>query len=126
MKLRIRGNSVRLRLTQKEVAQFDRTGKVEEEIDFGASQTLIYALEKTERSDAVSVDFENSRLRVRVPEKAAREWIESDQTGLEAAPKVGENKCLRILIEKDFACLKERPGEDDGDAFPNPLEGAKC
>ena len=74
----------------------------------------------------MSVDFENSRLRVLVPEKAAREWIESDQTGLEAAPKVDDSKCLRILIEKDFACLKERPGEDDRDAFPNPLGEAKC
>jgi hypothetical protein len=26
----------------------------------------------------------------------------------------------RILVVKDFACLKDRPGEDDHDAFPNP------
>jgi hypothetical protein len=29
---------------------------------------------------------------------------------------------LQILVEKDFACLTPRKGEDDGDAFPNPNE----
>ncbi|MGH8167708.1 MAG: DUF7009 family protein [Woeseiaceae bacterium] len=34
---------------------------------------------------------------------------------------------LSILVEKDFACLAPREGEDDSDKFPNPLEGkATC
>jgi hypothetical protein len=27
---------------------------------------------------------------------------------------------LRIVIEKDFACLTVREGEDESDNFPNP------
>jgi hypothetical protein len=30
---------------------------------------------------------------------------------------------LRILVEKDFACLAPREGEDESDMFPNPLSG---
>jgi hypothetical protein len=36
------------------------------------------------------------------------------------APYVGDGKTLRILVEKDFACLTKPPHEDDADAFPNP------
>jgi hypothetical protein len=27
---------------------------------------------------------------------------------------------LRIVVEKDFACLTAREGEDESDNFPNP------
>jgi len=37
MKLRIRGNSLRLRLLRGEVQQFGETGRVTETIQFGAS-----------------------------------------------------------------------------------------
>ena len=37
---------------------------------------------------------------------------------------VGGDEPLRILVEKDFACLVEREGEDDSDAFPHPDGGA--
>ena len=30
---------------------------------------------------------------------------------------------LNILVEKDFACLAPREGEDESDMFPHPLEG---
>jgi hypothetical protein len=34
---------------------------------------------------------------------------------------------LTILVEKDFACLTPREGEDESDMFPNPDDdGAKC
>lgn len=33
---------------------------------------------------------------------------------------LGDGSTLRVLIEKDFACLTERVDEDELDNFPNP------
>jgi hypothetical protein len=30
---------------------------------------------------------------------------------------------LKILVEKDFACLTKRAGVDDVDTYPHPQEG---
>jgi hypothetical protein len=121
MKLRIRGNSVRLRLTQSEVARFGEVGRVEETIEFGAKpgQQMIYAIE-TADVENVGAAFENNRLSVLVPQVQAEKWVNSNQTGIEGEQTVDGDKRLRILIEKDFACLDARLGEDDADAFPHP------
>jgi len=123
MKLRIRGNSIRLRLTRSEVAQFDEKGLIEETIafNFAPMQQLIYALEKI-TVENVSATFENNRLCIFVPQAQAENWANSNQIGIEAEQLLGENKRLRILIEKDFACSEDRPDEDESDTFPNPLQ----
>ena len=106
MKLRIRGNSIRLRLTRSEVEEFGRTGKVEEKVDFGPGmRKLKYALE----------ECQDDRIRVSVPAEQAREWVRSESVGFESS-----GGGLRILVEKDFSCLNERPGETEEDTFPNP------
>lgn len=124
MKLRIRGNSLRLRLTQSEIAQFGETGKVEEMVEFGFApgESLIYALETDPAATSVGAAFENNRLRVLVPSPEAEKWVRTAQTGIAAEQPIGNQKNLRILIEKDFACLEKRPGDEDRDAFPHPRE----
>lgn len=129
MKLRIRGNSLRLRLTRSEVAQFGDTGSVEEAIEFGgsggaASQQLIYSLVSSNDIEEPTAVFENGRITVSVPRAQAAGWTESNQVGIEAEkPLGGEGRTLRILIEKDFACLEPRKdGDEDTDAFEHPLQ----
>lgn len=121
MKLRIRGNSVRLRLTQSEVARFGHTGAIKETVEFGAeaSRQFSYTLETT-CENYVNASFENNGLRVFVPNAQAADWINSGEVGIEAAQNVGDGKFLRILIEKDFACFEARPFEDESDSFPHP------
>ena len=50
MKLRIRGNSIRLRLSQQDVKVFGEKGRVEDSIQFGASAggQLTYVLASAE------------------------------------------------------------------------------
>jgi hypothetical protein len=45
MKLRLQGNSVRLRLTRSEVERLRDTGIVEESVDFGGGEVLAYRLQ---------------------------------------------------------------------------------
>ena len=113
MKLRLHDNSLRLRLSQSEVERLHDTGKVDDAIVFAPGKQLRYALETGSTETGATLD--DSRIVVTIPTAVATEWIESDQTGIEAS--IG---MLRLLIEKDFQCLHRgpQPGED---AFPNPL-----
>jgi hypothetical protein len=121
MKLRIRGNSIRLRLTRSEVETFGAIGKVEESVDFGPKKSAFgYALE-TRDLPGVEASFSGNALRIYVPQGIAQEWVNSELVGIESAEGSGP----RILVEKDFACMQERPGENDNDAYPNPAP-ANC
>jgi hypothetical protein len=123
MKLRIRGDSLRLRLTRAEVTALANQGRVEETTVFGSSR-LTYALSATLAPEAkLTAKLEGTRIEVAMSKARAQAWAESDEVGLEGDQPGGtpdEARTLRILIEKDFACLTKRPGEDDTDAYPNP------
>ena len=118
MKLRIRGDSLRLRLTQPEVALLAERGLVEDSIAFAAGARLTYALVCSGAKLAAKLD--GPRVEVTVPVDLARAWAASDTVGLEGNQDAGDGRTLRILVEKDYACLTKRPNEDDTDAFPNP------
>lgn len=125
MKLRIRGDSLRLRLARGEVEHLAETGEVRETIHFGA-RALDYALRCAEL-DQPRAQFEAEAIIVELPRAAALAWARSDQVGIEAEQPLAEG-VLRLLIEKDFKCLAPREGEDDSDAFPHPgaATGASC
>jgi uncharacterized protein DUF7009 len=113
MKLRLHAGSLRLRLSQSEVARLDETGSVEESLEFSPGNELSYAIETG--AEAVGATFDNGNIRVVLPKQVAKEWIESDQTGIEASTGT-----LKVLIEKDFECLHREPAPGE-DSFPNPL-----
>ncbi len=117
MKLRIRGNSIRLRLTQAEVQTLAEKGRVEDAIAFTPGSRLVYAIAF---GDALAARLDGARVEVTLPAAQAREWASSTRVGLEGEQPVGGGEPLRILVEKDFACLHPRKGEDDRDAYPNP------
>jgi hypothetical protein len=112
MKLRIHNNSIRLRLNQSEVAQFAERGRVEQALEFGSTERLVYCLEK---GPALAAAFEGKTIRVTLPQQESKTWIESDQTGIE-----GMSGPVKVVVEKDYQCLHRASGED-ADAFPNPM-----
>lgn len=119
MKLRIRGNSLRLRLSQTEVHAFAERGALAESTCFGPGTKLTYAMAF---GDAIGASLTSARIVVTVPAAVARTWATNEVVGLEAEQDTDDGGTLRILIEKDFACLKPRD-EDDTDAYPHPDEG---
>ncbi|MGI8565109.1 MAG: DUF7009 family protein [Pyrinomonadaceae bacterium] len=125
MKLRIRGDSLRLRLTRAEVARIGDGGRVEETIHFGINRNLVYRLEESSGEDTIAADYQDGCITVRLPVSMAREWADSERISLAGEQRLGEEGAtLKLLIEKDFACLTERRGADDADTFPHPMEGA--
>jgi len=123
MKLRLRSNSIRLRLTQSEVDELVSTGSVTELISFGPDpeQHLMYAVE-TRESDKIGCDYLPGSITVHLPDNDAASWADSDQVGFEVALDVGTGEPLSVIVEKDFKCLTDRPGEDESDAYPHPEE----
>ena len=126
MKLRIRGNSLRLRLLRGEVEQFGRTGRVEETICFGTSPDarLTYVLEFDRQANNITTHFADYQITVKVPDAVARNWVESDEVTLESKQKIDDENVLKILVEKDFICLDRKNDPDNVDAFPHPT--GKC
>ena len=122
MKIRIRGNSIRFRLTRGDVDTFEKKGSVEETIHFGAALggPLVYRLQRADVMD-LTTTYSKGEILIEVPNDIAIQWS-NDQTfiGLEHLANPESENPLRILVEKDFKCLQVRKDEDETDAFPNP------
>jgi hypothetical protein len=127
MKLRLQPNSIRLRLKQSEVDRFLRTGRVEERIVSGTDdqESFRYLLETNDAVSAPKGSIAPGSVIVQVPTADALKWALTNQIGIEGEQTIDGNTSLRILVEKDFACL-DGSEEQNADTFPNPLAGQKC
>jgi hypothetical protein len=128
MKLRIKGNSIRLRLGRSEVAQMITSGFVEESTTFDPAgrQRLTYRLVSTPDVAAVSATFESATLIVRVPTEQTIAWASTDRIGIEASQPASDGLSLRILIEKDLECIDAPAEESQADAYPRAGHGIAC
>ena len=126
MKLRIKGNSIRLRLLRSEVERIAAAGIVSEEVRFATNidQVLRYSIAVSDGVEAVTVQFTDNHILVLLPESTAMEWTQGSVTSLEAKIEIDETDTLCVLIEKDFACLERPDDPDRADAFPHPK--AEC
>lgn len=113
MKIRIKGNSLRYRLTKSDIASLANGGMLNEQIDF-AGQPLIYAI-NTSLDSKLTVDFKNNTITLFIPQEMVKKMVETDKVGFEDAS--GD---IYLLVEKDFTCL-ESVEEDQSDNYPNPL-----
>lgn len=124
MKLRIHRNSIRLRLSQTDIAEFERTGLCSEELLF-TNSSLKYILKQAAEEDQLkepTVDLQVNAVIVTVPFVMGRKWVNSDEVGFHnKAHEHEDSQEISILVEKDFQCLHKRPMEDESDSFPNPL-----
>jgi hypothetical protein len=127
MKLRLQSNSVRLRLKRGEVEQIVKLGQVEETIVLGDGEgdRLVYTLEASPKVFAPQASIRKNHILVQVPRETVVRWATSEEVGIEATLSVGGGRELKVLVEKDFACLNGTE-EQNRDTFPNPLAGTKC
>jgi hypothetical protein len=122
MKLRIKGATLRLRLTQGEIGALLEEGLVEERVPFAPGVSLVYRLRRDAGAGEISASFRNGVVEILVPEGTARGWCTSELVTL-AHEQALPDGALRITLEKDFACLAPREGEDESDNFPHPEAG---
>lgn len=118
MKLRIKANAVRIRLTKTEVNKLATEGYLQEATVL-PGQTFIYALKSDDNATALTIAFENNILTMMVPKSFAANWYQNDIVGIDAKMQVNEKEKLYLLLEKDFVCLDET-AEDQSDNYENP------
>ena len=125
MKLRILDDSIRLRLSQSDVRQVEETGLVEGRTRFPGGAVFTYALQVLDPGPAGAA-YSSDRLVVSLPQTEIVNWA-SDETAVSIHSEVDlpDGDSLRLLVEKDFRCLTERPDEDQTDLFSNP-ESREC
>ena len=83
MKLRVKGNAVRLRLTRPEVARLHDAGLVEESAEFGPDQVLVYRVRAAGDSGPVRAEFRAGTVEVTIPCDSVRAWAVSDDVAIE-------------------------------------------
>jgi hypothetical protein len=113
MKIRIKGNSLRYRLTKTDIERFNKHGYIEEITDFGEQQ-LIYALQRYTLSN-LTASLQNNVITLFIPAHMVNELATTERVGFD-----GNDNQLYLLIEKDFKCL-DAVTEDQSDNYPNPL-----
>ena len=121
MKLRIKGNSIRFRLTQSEVKIVEQTGLVKDQIKFSNSISLEYEIKAATGLEYVEATYSENKIILKVNESLIRDWAHSDQVTISSSLDLSSNENLTILIEKDFKCLSPRD-EDESDMFPHPKQ----
>ena len=120
MKLRIRDNSIRIRLMQSEVHELQTNGEVTSFIEFPNQSSMYYSVKIGSDYHA---QFEENHITVLISEEESKKWFASEkELSLSSNIKLSSGKTLKILVEKDLACLMVREDEDDSDAFPNPKQ----
>ncbi|MEM7708893.1 MAG: hypothetical protein AAF358_25315 [Pseudomonadota bacterium] len=120
MKLRIKGNSIRLRLTRSEVDAFAEGGSVSEVLHFANGDRLTYRVLSDPQTDTLTAAFADQVVTVSVPAGEVAAWLAPESVSLQGSQLLANGDHLNLLVEKDFACLVERAGEDDSDAFAHP------
>ncbi|UWZ83949.1 DUF7009 family protein [Occallatibacter riparius] len=125
MKLRIKGDSLRLRVGPAELQRLIETGRIEETVHFGLEEDarLTYALE-VGGEEPIAVRHAGTRVVVILPVEMARAWARGEDVGVYGGVAVSSGR-LEIAVEKDWACLDKSDGEN-ADTFPNPNQGASC
>ena len=120
MKLRIKGNSIRLRLSKPDLMELTHSGYLEEQTPFG-NNAFVYALQSKDHDDELSADFDGCKLIVFIPGSFINHWLQNNIVGYEAQLRVSEKDTLNILVEKDFQCLDDK-SEDQTSNFDNPKQ----
>ena len=113
MKIRIKGNSLRFRLTKSDFTTLLGDLLIMEQSDF-LSHSFVYGIQITQ-NNTLFADFKDGCMILQLPAAMLLELIKTDKVGFS-----DNSGPVALLIEKDFACL-DNVDEDQSDNFPNPL-----
>ena len=117
MKIRIKGNSIRIRLSRTEVDTFGTAGYLQEQTQVG-NGTFTYALQSKDGISALEAAYDNNTMTIFVPAAIPPVWAKDETVGYDNNMDTGNGK-LFILLEKDFKCI-DNTSEDQSDNFDNP------
>ena len=112
MKLRLEGNSIRLRVRKSDINALQKNAIITEALTFPNGDVFQYQLQINNTTLDIDAQLISNILTISLPLSIAADWMQTDAVGLEKTLPNG----LFILIEKDFPCT-DRPWEDTSDTF---------
>ncbi len=126
MKLRIKGNTLRLRVSRSELTSLLNGNRVEDAIQFTAApeSRLTYGLQVAPQVKPVEIEWKPQSVTVSISEEQMKSWAMEAEVGIYEAVDLGPAGALAVMIEKDFACL-EGTEEENADSFANPNAACK-
>lgn len=98
-------------------------GLVRGRVPFAGRNSFDYILESSPATVKPEAHISNNVLTVRIPETEILSWANSNEVSISASQILDGGDQLSILVEKDFACLAPREGEDESDMYPHPDAG---
>ena len=102
MKLRITRDSLRLRLSARDVSALMQAGSVAESVQFPGENILSYGVEAA--GDHVGARYSRGQIRVRVPASLVNTWAVSEDVVLCNSILDG----TRVVVERDLPCRHPR------------------
>jgi hypothetical protein len=124
MKLRINQQSIRLRLSQKDITNLRNNASVSVPLYWGMQEDdmLVYKLSIIEEGIS-QVKIRPEEINVIILRKELHDWLQHDENISYEVAFPTLSGPLAVLIERDFKCLTPRK-EDEGDLFEN--SNVKC
>jgi hypothetical protein len=103
MKLRLRGNSIRVRLDRSDIERLNDEGRVDDAVRFGPGLAFSYAVEMGPAPhEYPRASYVAGRLLIRIDPEDAEDWLAGDRVGFDHQQPV-DGGVVRVLLEKDFA-----------------------
>lgn len=124
MKLRIKGDSIRLRVSRSELQRL-ADGQVIEEIVHLTGGNFGYALGSSTQVTATTASFCDGRIALLISDAELAKWLDESEVGIYPSVSTASDRLLEFTIEKDFACL-DRSEEENSDTFANPHSVVVC
>lgn len=118
MKLRIKRNSIRIRLSKTEVQELASGSLLEDSVSFSYSR-FGYSVKPVSNSDLLYASYEEGIITLYVPQSLLKDWPTNTVIGFETSMPVERSGNLHLLLEKDFKCL-DTTIEDQSDYYDNP------
>jgi hypothetical protein len=118
MKLRIKNNSLRIRLSRTEVDTLGSMGHLEDATEF-VTGTFRYALRVKEGISGLQATFEDGKITMYAPIEFTKTWPGNTVVGTANEVPLPGGGFLSLLLEKDFKCI-DNASEDQSDNYENP------
>ncbi len=105
------------------MAVLGKDGLVASRTEFPGGRSFSYVVESSPASVMPAAFLSGNVITVRLPESMVLPWARSEQVSISGEQRLDDGTRLHVLVEKDFACLAPREGEDEADLFPHPRAG---
>jgi hypothetical protein len=119
MKIRIKGNSLRLRLSRTEVDKLATEGRIEEQTEFNGG-IFRYVLQAKKDTHLLDAELEGNTITMYIGAELPSLWANNEQVGYSKTIVLQNGNQLSLLLEKDFKCIDSDSGEDQSDNYEHP------